>query len=229
MISTGEDGKLCLWRTKDWECLRVLKGHTGAIHCADVHPTGRVALSVGADRTLRSWDLTIGGKLTATKLKQVYMVTHGMQHSWPHCTLESQWEANAQVTRTFTTRTTLHCLHYAVTDKAHEELLVVGGDDKRLRIYHADQEAPLCEMEAHNARIKDLAVLPATSTGRPTVIVTIASSGQIRVWSLEQLLAEKPTTMSSRALLGEYDTGSRLTCVLAVHGFATPSTTPSST
>jgi hypothetical protein len=25
---------------------------------------------VGADRTLRSWDLTIGGKLTATKLKQ---------------------------------------------------------------------------------------------------------------------------------------------------------------
>jgi hypothetical protein len=28
MISTGEDGKLCIWRTKDWECLRVLKGHT---------------------------------------------------------------------------------------------------------------------------------------------------------------------------------------------------------
>jgi WD40 repeat protein len=43
---------------------------SGAIHCVSVHPSGRVALTVGADRTLRSWDLTVGGKLSATKLKQ---------------------------------------------------------------------------------------------------------------------------------------------------------------
>ncbi|RKP08579.1 WD40-repeat-containing domain protein, partial [Thamnocephalis sphaerospora] len=70
MVSVADDGKLCIWRTKDWECLRELKGHTGAINCVSVHPSGRIALTVGADRTLRSWDLTVGGKLSATKLRQ---------------------------------------------------------------------------------------------------------------------------------------------------------------
>ncbi|KAI8049713.1 WD40-repeat-containing domain protein [Syncephalis plumigaleata] len=207
MISTGEDGKLCIWRTKDWECLRVLKGHTGAIHCADVHPTGRVALSVGADRTLRSWDLTIGGKLTSTKLRQAGNIVR-----WSPSAVVSGRNidiyntADAKVCRTFTTRTTLHC----------DELLVVGGDDKRLRIYHADKDKPLCEMEAHNARIKDLAILPSASNDHPTVVITISSSGQIRVWDLAQLLT---SSTASDALLGEYDTESRLTCALAVHGF----------
>jgi WD40 repeat protein len=27
LISGSEDGTLCVWRTKDWECLKILKGH----------------------------------------------------------------------------------------------------------------------------------------------------------------------------------------------------------
>ncbi|KAI9595908.1 WD40-repeat-containing domain protein [Syncephalis fuscata] len=236
MISAGDDGKLCIWRTKDWECLRILKGHTGAINCADVHPTGRVALSVGADRTLRSWDLTIGGKLTSSKLKQAgnivrwsltgqqYAIVTGRQ-------IDIYNVANAKITRTFLTRTTLHCLRYA-KDKAGRDLLVLGGDDKRLRIYHADEEEPIVDFVAHDARIKDLSILPSASTTRPTVIVTVASSGQIRIWDLEHLLllakqadpaiktTATTTTAKSVTPLGDYNTGCRITCVLAVHGFA---------
>lgn len=40
--------------------LRSLKGHSGRINSIDVHPSGKVALSVGKDKTLKMWDLMRG-------------------------------------------------------------------------------------------------------------------------------------------------------------------------
>jgi WD40 repeat protein len=54
------DGTLALFRTSDWALLKSLKGHSGRVNHVDVHPTGRVALSVGKDATLRMWDLMRG-------------------------------------------------------------------------------------------------------------------------------------------------------------------------
>ncbi|WFD29941.1 Protein mak11 [Malassezia sp. CBS 17886] len=60
MLSTSEDGTINLYRTRDWSLLRTLRGHTGRVNWACAHPSGRVALSVGADRTIRMWDLMRG-------------------------------------------------------------------------------------------------------------------------------------------------------------------------
>jgi protein MAK11 len=60
LITTSVDGTLCLFRTSDWAVLKTLKGHSGRVNHVDVHPTGRVALSVGKDMTLRMWDLMRG-------------------------------------------------------------------------------------------------------------------------------------------------------------------------
>lgn len=48
--------------------LRVLKGHKGRVNSVGVHPSGKVALSVGADKTLRMWDLMRGKGSASTKL-----------------------------------------------------------------------------------------------------------------------------------------------------------------
>ena len=56
----GNDGELCIWRSKDWECLLRMKGHKGAVHDVSVHPSGRLALSVAADRKLMLWNLLTG-------------------------------------------------------------------------------------------------------------------------------------------------------------------------
>lgn len=68
MVSAAEDGKICIWRTKDWECLKSIRGHQGRINALSIHPTGKLALSVGSDRRLRCWDLTRGIKAAASKL-----------------------------------------------------------------------------------------------------------------------------------------------------------------
>lgn len=68
LLSASEDGTLCLFRARDWSVLRSLKGHKGRVNCVAVHPSGKVALSVGKDRTLRMWDLMRGKGSASTKL-----------------------------------------------------------------------------------------------------------------------------------------------------------------
>jgi protein MAK11 len=75
LLSASEDGTLCLFRARDWAVLRSLKGHKGRVNSVAVHPSGKVALSVGKDRTLRMWDLMRGKGSASTKLgKGAYLV-----------------------------------------------------------------------------------------------------------------------------------------------------------
>lgn len=68
LLSASEDGTLCLFRARDWAVLRSLKGHKGRVNSVAVHPSGKVGLSVGKDRTLRMWDLMRGKGVASTKL-----------------------------------------------------------------------------------------------------------------------------------------------------------------
>ena len=40
MFSGGEDGLICIWRTKDWECLKILKGHHGPVNSLSISRLG---------------------------------------------------------------------------------------------------------------------------------------------------------------------------------------------
>ena len=68
LISASEDGTIAIFHARDWVVLRVLKGHKGRINSIGIHPSGKVALSVGVDKTLRMWDLMRGKGSASTKL-----------------------------------------------------------------------------------------------------------------------------------------------------------------
>ncbi|KAN0061474.1 Protein mak11 [Thecaphora frezii] len=68
LLTTSADANINLYRTSDWALLRTLKGHIGRINSAAPHPSGRLALSVGADRTIRMWDLMRGRAAASTKI-----------------------------------------------------------------------------------------------------------------------------------------------------------------
>lgn len=68
LVSASEDGTICLFRTRDWVLLRTLKGHKGRVNNFAIHPSGKLALSVGKDRALRMWDLIRGKGSASTKL-----------------------------------------------------------------------------------------------------------------------------------------------------------------
>lgn len=75
---------MTIFHARDWVVLRVLKGHKGRVNSVGIHPSGKVALSVGIDNTLRMWDLMRGkgsasmklGKGTHTNVSGVHYRIH---------------------------------------------------------------------------------------------------------------------------------------------------------
>ncbi|KAI0244029.1 Protein mak11 [Massospora cicadina] len=68
LVSGSEDTAIMIWRTKDWECLKVLRGHKGRINDISPHPSGKLALSVGDDRVLLAWNLMTGQRASSIRL-----------------------------------------------------------------------------------------------------------------------------------------------------------------
>src|SRR5205807_180357 len=59
-LTASEDGTLRVWDVKTAAPLRVLEGHEGGIHAAEIAAEGSGAVSAGADGSLRVWDLSSG-------------------------------------------------------------------------------------------------------------------------------------------------------------------------
>ncbi|POI23392.1 hypothetical protein CIB84_012859 [Bambusicola thoracicus] len=70
LLSGAEDGLICIWNTKRWECLKSIKAHKGHVTSLSIHPSGKLALSVGTDKTLRTWNLVEGRSAFIKNLKQ---------------------------------------------------------------------------------------------------------------------------------------------------------------
>jgi len=68
LLTTSFDSRLNLYRVRDWALLRTLRGHIGRVNSATSHPSGRVALSVGEDKTIRMWDLMRGKGAASIKI-----------------------------------------------------------------------------------------------------------------------------------------------------------------
>ena len=55
------NGKIVIYKKRDWSVQHVLAGHEGGVGSISVHPSGKLALSGGAsDGKLKLWDLTKG-------------------------------------------------------------------------------------------------------------------------------------------------------------------------
>jgi len=60
VVSGSEDNNLGIWRVQDWLCVHILGGHKAAVTDIAVHPSGKLALSVSKDNTLKVWNLVQG-------------------------------------------------------------------------------------------------------------------------------------------------------------------------
>jgi WD40 repeat protein len=64
------EGKICIYRKRDWSVQHVLAGHEGGVGALAVHPTGKLALSGGVtDGKLKLWDLTKGRLAFVNKIE----------------------------------------------------------------------------------------------------------------------------------------------------------------
>ncbi len=69
LLSGSEDNNICIWRIQDWECLHILGGHKDIIHDLSIHPSGKLAISVSKDNTMKLWNLVEGRMAFTRRLK----------------------------------------------------------------------------------------------------------------------------------------------------------------
>ncbi|KAI0675592.1 WD40 repeat-like protein [Trametes maxima] len=232
LLSASEDGTLALFRARDWAVLRTLKGHKGRINSVAVHQSCKVALSVGKDRTLRMWDLMRGKGSASTKLGKegelVRWSTDGTIFAVQAQNTIDIYSTEMELLHSISHPSRLNDIKFCKRTNGEGELLLAGGEDKKLSVYdvpqdHTKMPTIVADMVGHTNRVKAVdtirVALPDGSNRHTTMLVcTISSDGFVRLYDLARL----PTSYTEKLQLepvAQYDTkGTRLTCVAFADG-----------
>jgi len=105
------------------------------------------------------------------------------------------------------------------------DLLIVGSEDKAVRVYEVKSGNCLVTLLGHNNRIKDMSIIqskPPNSSAPFTLLSSISSDGIINVWNLNKVLPHSYKEGDNPIFslpLTTYDTKSRLTCVVLSQKF----------
>ncbi|XP_070701025.1 p21-activated protein kinase-interacting protein 1-like [Pempheris klunzingeri] len=205
LLSGGEDGLLCVWSTKKWECLKSIKAHVGHVTSLSVHPSGKLALSVGTDKTLRTWNLINGRSAFIKNIKQSAHIVRWSPDGDRYMVVVNDKVdiynlETASVTGTITNPKRISSVKFL-----NNSILAAAGDDEIVRLYDTGTEKCVCEFKAHETRVK---AVDSFIMEDYCVIVTASNDGFIRMWKLH--LKEE---LESPTLLGEVNTTARLTCL----------------
>ncbi|KAG1864981.1 WD40-repeat-containing domain protein [Suillus subalutaceus] len=240
LLSASEDGTLCLFHARDWVVLRSLKGHKGRVNSMAVHPSNKVALSVGKDNTLRMWDLMRGKGSASTKLGKEGEVVR-WSPTGSSFVVQSQntidvFTVDMVLRHTITHPSRIHTVRFSNRVNGSGELLLVGAEDKKLSIYDIPDDPEIlptviAEMTGHSSRVKEVEILPlalprSTKANAPLstiILCTVSSDGKIHVYDLASLPADQKAGSEVLQIspVAEYDTkGTRLTCVTIADGEA---------
>ncbi|KAK9368059.1 WD40-repeat-containing domain protein [Lipomyces kononenkoae] len=234
LVSGGEDGKILVWRTKDWEVLADMKGHKGAVNDISVHPSGKIALSVGRDRTLRLWNLMTAKNASVLKLTdgeaiQVCWSPRGDKYSVGWQRKIVIYDMSAKPLSSIDLKSPLYRLRYAsltnTNDNGEREqtAYLVSSDSTGTITFRdaakaTEENIPIAfELTAHSTRVKDFDFYTRTpppilcSDGQnasamvSTFMSSVSSDGKIVIWNL-----------NARQPIAVYQTNERLNCCTLV-------------
>ncbi|XP_051543170.1 p21-activated protein kinase-interacting protein 1-like [Myxocyprinus asiaticus] len=204
LLSGGEDGLICVWNTKKWECLKSIKAHKGHVTSLSIHPSGKLALSVGTDKTLRTWNLIEGRSAFIKNIKQnaeiVLWSPDGEKYA---VVLKDRVDIynleSATVMGTIAFQKRISCLKFL-----KNTLLAVAGDDESVRVYDVTSQKCVCAFKAHENRVK---AIQSFMKDDFCVLVTASNDGFIKMWKLNL------ENLATPSMLGQVNTTARLSCL----------------
>ncbi|BFZ16612.1 hypothetical protein BsWGS_19652 [Bradybaena similaris] len=219
MLTASDDGTICMWKTKNWEMMRVLKGHKAHVLAVAVHPSGKLGLSVGSDRSLLTWDLLTGKLAFHRKITEAatnILFTPDGNH------YILVYTKRIEICRLEDTSTVLEIptswrINSVVLLK--DDVLAIGGDDRYIHLVDifSGQELLTLDMarpqeDSFSSRVRCVC---ATVCDTQQLLVAATSAGNIKVFRVS--VAER----TSDVLL-LHSAGVRVTC-MAVHNPANSS------
>ncbi|KAI1308979.1 p21-activated protein kinase-interacting protein 1-like [Halotydeus destructor] len=207
LFTGSEDGTICVWDTRSWNCLKTLKGHKKGITGVSVHPSGKILISIASDKTMRTWNLIKGRAAFVTNLSG-----HGHLVRWAPdaerfaIAIESKLDIYDVETGKVADSVEFQKRISSVVFFT-DQLIAIGGDIATVEVYNMESKTSM-KFKAHENRVRDMhsIVSPVDSSHR--WLITISSDGKIKVWDMDiENYTEEPE------LIASVDTTCRPTCM----------------
>ncbi|XP_059054018.1 p21-activated protein kinase-interacting protein 1-like [Achroia grisella] len=202
LLTGSDDGNIIVTRTGNWQIEKIWKkAHGGQpVTAIAIHPSDKLALSIGGDKTLRTWNLIKGRPAFTINLssKGISMPTEirfspgGDRFSLIYQQCVDVWTiSKAGVEKHITCNSKPTSVQWITDDK-----LYVGLDNGNIIALNVSDSQALT-YQAHKQRVKCLHY-------ENEVLYSASSAGELKVWS------ENDSKLSE---ICSTNAGCRLTCV----------------
>lgn len=184
LISGARNGKIIIYRTKFW-LNTDLKGHKKCVNDVCLHNNNTLAISVGMDRRLITWNFVSGRTVDTIVFQDVPNIC---RYS-PSCAMIAVAFDRKLITIVgtgksqepvflYTSPHIIHCMRYV-----NESFIVIGTENKEVIIINALDGTVVCSQSEHVARVRGVAAVP---NGDETYSVfSCDSTGRLCVWNLD--------------------------------------------
>lgn len=220
MLSAAEDGKIALFRTKDWECLHLFQKYKKPIADLKIHPSGKLAIALDEDKNLSLWNLVTGklahsskvpalGKLDKIAWSETgkYYALLGETHL---LAFETQTSKKIVDLRAQTVLGKVRAEKWLSVNFYHDDYLLFGGESGKLHMIRMDEpEARFAVETGHKPRIRSICKIES-------YIITASSDGRVKFFDFDHLnKAMKPYggELGTVECVFEHSSELRITCM----------------
>ncbi|KAK9267270.1 hypothetical protein L1049_009692 [Liquidambar formosana] len=210
LLTAADDGSVCIYDADPFVLLKTVSAHRKGVNDLCVHPSGKLALTVGRDSCLAMLNLVRGRRSFYCRLgEEASLVKYGLGGDKFFMAMEEKVSVHeaedARLVFELKNRKRVLC-----AAPGENGLLFTGGEDRSITAWDTSSgKVAYCIEDAHSARLKGIVVLTRSDAAvdDPYIVASASSDGVIRVWDVRMAIKEKPNP------LAEANTKSRLTCL----------------
>jgi len=183
MMTGSEDGTLGVWKVGRWECLRTLRGHKDHVIHFSIHPTGKMALSISKDKTLKTWNLMTGKCAYTTNIKQAADLVLWSPNGTEYVLIAGDLISVYKVESGSVHQTIKSSSRICSALFLEESVLAVGCEGGDVHLFDLSENKHLTEFSTETPRVKGMCRCEYEDTDW---LVTASSDGALQMWKLEQ-------------------------------------------
>ncbi|KAJ3674525.1 hypothetical protein LUZ60_005141 [Juncus effusus] len=209
LISGSDDGVVCIYDADPFVLLKTVKAHKrGGVADLAVHPSGRLALTVGrGDSSLVMVNLVRGRRSFSCRIeKEASIVKYGESGDWFVIVQDGRVSVHnsedAKALQEIDCGKRVLCLA-----PGEGGLIYTGGEDRQVSAWDTkSSKQTFCIQDAHQNRVKGLVSFKGLEYSN--LIASASSDGVVKVWDIRTA-----SSTDKWAPVAEVNTKSRLTCL----------------
>lgn len=212
LFAASDDGSFSIFDVDPFVLLKTVSVHKKGINYTSVHPSGKLALTVGKDSCLGMVNLVRGRRSFLCRLeKEASIVEYCLDGGRFFMSFDDKISVHeaedAKLVGEFETAKRVLC-----AASGENGLIYTGGEDRGVTAWDAVSGKVAYSIDdAHKSRIKGIVVLSkdgnSSAVENPFLVASASSDGVIRVWDVRAINKEKSIPVS------EANTKSRITCL----------------